>query len=63
MFTEDLNTPSAGRKTTPQQGVWRKVGTNKIQVTTLSFATEQLGHNYTPNGVSAGVKARLFAAV
>lgn len=50
MFTEDVTTPSAGRKTTPQQGVWRKVGANTIQVTTLSFATEQLGHNYNANG-------------
>jgi hypothetical protein len=50
MFTEDLLTPSAGRKTTPMLGVWRKVDNNKIQVTTLSFATEQSGHNYNANG-------------
>lgn len=30
-------------------GVWRKVDSNKIQVTTLSFATEQLGHNFNAN--------------
>ena len=51
MFTEDLNTLTAGRKTTPWQGGWRKVGDNEIQITLLSFATEPLGHNYNANGV------------
>ena len=50
MFTDDINTPSAARKTTPMLGVWRKVDANKIQVTMLSFATEQFGHNFNANG-------------
>ena len=50
MFTEDASSPSAGRKTTPMMGVWRKAGDNQIQVTMLSFATEQFGHNYNANG-------------
>jgi hypothetical protein len=50
MFTEDLTTLSAGRKSTPMMGVWRKVDDNKIQVTTLNFSMEQLGHNYNENG-------------
>ena len=51
MFTEDMNAPTGGRKTTPWQGAWRKVGDNKIQVTLLSFATEPFGHNYNANGL------------
>lgn len=50
MFTDDINTSTGGRKLTPALGVWRKVDSNKIQVTTLAFATEQFGHNYNPNG-------------
>ena len=51
MFTEDVNAPTAARKTTPWQGGWRKVGNNQIQVTLWSFATEPFGHNYNANGV------------
>ena len=50
MFSDDASNQSGGRKITPFLGVWRKVGDNKIQVTTLGFATEQLGHNYNANG-------------
>jgi hypothetical protein len=41
---------AADRRATPSQGVWRKVGHNKIQVTTIAFITEAFGDNYRPNG-------------
>ena len=50
MFSDDPELVTAGRRSTPFLGVWRKVGENKIQVTSLSFVTEAFGHNYHPDG-------------
>jgi hypothetical protein len=50
MFSDDPNLLTAGRRTTPFQGVWKKVGHNSIRVTTLNFATEIAGHNYISDG-------------
>ena len=51
MFNDDINAPTGWRKTTPWQGVWRKMGNNRIQVTLLSFAMEPFGHNYKASGL------------
>jgi hypothetical protein len=50
MFSDDPNLETAGRRSTPALGVWKKVGKNTIQATTLSFATEIAGYNYDPDG-------------
>jgi hypothetical protein len=50
MFSDDPNLETAGRRSTPALGVWKKVGKNTIQATTLSFATEIAGHDYDPDG-------------
>jgi hypothetical protein len=58
MFSDDVTNTAGGRKTTPFLGVWKKVGDNMIQVTTLSFATEPTGHNYLPGGLTFKTKWR-----
>lgn len=50
MFSDDPVLATGGRRSTPFQGVWRKVGKNSIQVTSLSFVTEIAGHRYLPDG-------------
>jgi hypothetical protein len=50
MFSDDPAAETAGRKLTPFLGVWKKVGENTIQVSSLSFTTELFGHNFNPNG-------------
>ena len=50
MFSDDPNLLTAGRRTTPFLGVWKKVGPNTIRVTSLNFATEIAGHDYIPAG-------------
>ncbi|MEH6617658.1 MAG: hypothetical protein V7699_07445 [Porticoccus sp.] len=44
------------RRSTPSQGVWRKVNNNSIQVTTTVFFTEQNGDHYDPDGLIVKVK-------
>jgi hypothetical protein len=50
MFSDDPNLLTAGRRTTPFLGVWRKVGNDTIEATTLSFMTEVAGFDYEDDG-------------
>lgn len=51
MFSDDLNGDYMGRRETPRQGVWRKVGDNKLRITQLAFLTGVQSHDYSPDGV------------
>jgi hypothetical protein len=51
MFSDDPNSVTAGRRSTPQLGVWRKVDKNTIKATSLSFIMEIGSHNYDPSGL------------
>jgi len=56
MFTEDPSNRLLGRKTTPYLGAWKMVDQNVMLVTVLAFATEQFGHNYSPDGLIYKIK-------
>ncbi len=48
------------RRTTPAQGVWRKVGKNEIEITNIRFITDTLGSEYQPDGL---IQKSTFVAV
>jgi hypothetical protein len=59
MFSDDLNNSYNGRRNTPRQGVWRKVGIKKVRVTQLSFLSGGESHDYFTGGENDGVILKL----
>ena len=56
MFSNDPAGQRQGSRSTPSQGLWRKVGNNEIKITTTFFFTEQFGDNYNPGGFVVNVQ-------